>query len=201
VTTVPVAVIGDESDLQRLSFTLLLRGAFVIPLAAVAIRWPEAALVLTMVVAGGVIGTLGIFELAAGLVSGTLPSTRRFFIGHGVVSIAFGILTASIPVATLETALALSTGWLALNAFFCLLLTARRWPDWRERLAILAWSLTNVVCAMALFLAPPPTMMGLLYALALYTFMLGVVQLAAATWIHRIATQLISGVSAEGTVI
>jgi uncharacterized membrane protein HdeD (DUF308 family) len=186
------ALLGDELDLQRLSFTLLLRGAFVIPLAAVAIRWPESTLVLTMVVAGGVIGTFGIFELAAGLVSGTLPSTRWFFLGHGVVSIAFGVLTASIPVATSELALALSTGWLAFNAFFCLLLAARRWPDWRERLAILTWSLTNVVCAVALLLAPQPTTLGLLYALALYTFMLGVVQLAAAAWIHRVSSRLTS---------
>jgi hypothetical protein len=37
-------IIGDEVDVERLSFTLLLRGAFVIPLAAVAIRWPEQAL-------------------------------------------------------------------------------------------------------------------------------------------------------------
>jgi uncharacterized membrane protein HdeD (DUF308 family) len=180
---------GDDIDFERLSFTLLLRGAFVIPLAAVAIRWPEPALVLAMVAAGGVIGTFGIFELAAGLVSGTLPSTRWFFFGHGVVSIAFGVVTASIPVASSTTALALSTGWLALNALFTLLLGIRRWEHWRERLAVLAWSAVNVVCALAMFAWPPPTTFALLYALALYTFMLGMAQLAAAAWIHRASTK------------
>ncbi len=178
------AFVGGELDFERLSFTLLLRGAFAIPLAAVAIRWPEPTLVLAMVAAGGVIGTFGIFELAAGLMSGTLPSTRWFFVGHGVASIAFGVLSASIPVASAQGALALSTGWLALNASFTLLLTVRRWEHWRERLAILAWSLMNVACAVGLVLAPPPSTFALLYALALYTFMLGIVQLVAAAWIH-----------------
>ena len=176
---------GSEVDFERLAFTLLLRGAFAIPLAAVAIRWREPTLLLAMVAAGGVIGTFGIFELAAGLVSSALPSTRWFFLGHGVVSIAFGVLTASIPVASHDIALALSTGWLAVNACFSLLLSVRRWEYPGERLAILLWSGINTACAVALYLQPPPTTLALLYAAALYTFMLGIVQLIAAAWIHR----------------
>lgn len=184
----PTVAVG-ELDFERMSFTLYMRGAFAIPLAAVAIRWPEPALLLAVVAAGGVLGTFGIFELAAGLVSSSLPSTRWFFAGHGVVSIAFGILTASIPVASPETSLALSTGWLALNACFALLLAARRWENWRERLSILAWSLVNVACALALHIAPPPTTLALLYAAAFYTFMLGIAQIVAAAWIHNASTR------------
>lgn len=180
----PIVASDAEIDLGRVWFTLLSRGALAIPLAAVAIRWPEPTLVLAMVAAGGVIGTFGIIELAAGLVSGTLPSTRWFFLGHGVVSIAFGALTASIPVASIQMALALSTGWLALNAGFDLLLAVRRWERRRERLSILAWSFVNAACALALWLSPPRSTFALLYAAAFYTCMLGIAQLVAAAWIH-----------------
>ena len=84
-------IVGDEIDLSRLSFTLLLRALVVIPLATVAMLWPDA-MGVAMVAAGGVIGLFGFLELAAGLIPGTPTSTRLVFFGHGLLSISFGIL-------------------------------------------------------------------------------------------------------------
>lgn len=172
-------------EMSRLSFVLSLRGVFLILLSAVAIRWPEPTLLIAMVLAGGVVGSLGIFEVAAASVSEALPSTRVFLLGHGLVSVAFGVLTATIPVVSMPAATALSLLWLLLYLTYTLLLTARLWYRHRVREALLLWSAITATCAVALAFFSLPTVNALLYAGALYSGILGVAQLVAAAWIHR----------------
>jgi hypothetical protein len=172
-------------EMSRLSFVLFLRGMFLILLSAVAIRWPEPTLLIAMVAAGGVVGSLGVFEVAAASVSETLPSTRVFLLGHGLVSVAFGVLTATIPVVSVPAATTLSLVWLLLYLTYTLLLTARLWYRHRVREALLLWSVITATCAVAIAFFSPPTANALLYAGALYSGMLGVAQLVAAAWIHR----------------
>jgi uncharacterized membrane protein HdeD (DUF308 family) len=172
-------------ELSRLSFVLFLRGMFLILLSAVAIRWPAPALLIAMVAAGGVVGSLGIFEVAAASVSEALSSTRVFLLGHGLVSVAFGVLTATIPVVSVPAATTLSLVWLLLYLTYTLLLTARLWYRHRVREALLLWSAITATCAATIAFFSPPTVNALLYAGALYAGILGIAQLVAAAWIHR----------------
>lgn len=176
---------AETVDLERVAFSMLLSGIAAAPLAAVALRWPEPALVLAMVAAGGVIGTFGIFDLAAALASGTIPSVRAFFVGHGAASVGFGLLTASIPVASPWTGRLLAVSWLALYAAFLGLLVWRLWYSHHVRRTLIAWCGTNAVLALTLWLAAPMTTLGLLYAGAVYTFALGVMLMAAGLWIQH----------------
>jgi len=182
---------GAESiDLERVAFSMLLSGIAAAPLAALALRWPDPALVLAMVAAGGVIGTFGIFDLAAAVTSGTIPSVRTFFIGHGVASIGFGVLSVSVPVATPRVGLALAASWLALYAVFLALVAWRLWYHHNVRRALVVWSAVNIGLAGFLGLAKPMTTLGLLYAGAAYTCAFGVILIAAGLWIkHDLARQ------------
>jgi hypothetical protein len=172
-------------DLERVAFSMLLSGIAATPLAGVALRWPEPALVLAMVAAGGVIGTFGIFDLAAAFASGTIPSVRAFFVGHGAASVGFGLLTASVPVASPDIGRLGAVVWLALYAAFLGLLVWRLWYIHHVRRALTVWCGTNAVLALTLGLAEPMTTLGLLYAGAAYTFAFGVTLIAAGLWIQH----------------
>jgi uncharacterized membrane protein HdeD (DUF308 family) len=172
-------------ELSRTSFVLLLRGFFLIVLGAVAVRWPEQTLVLAIVAAGGIAGTLGIFEVATAAATEMLPSSRMFYLGHGLVFVAFGVLSASVHVATVSVATTLAIIWLTLYVAYALLLAARVWYLSPARAGLLAWAFINTACAIATARFPARTTVGLLYWGALYVAVLGVAQVVAGTWIKR----------------
>lgn len=172
-------------ELSRLAFVLFVRGVFLIILGAGAIRWPEQTLLLGIVAAGGVVGTLGIFEVAAASISETLPSTKLFLLAHGLVSILFGALTATIPVASASTAAKLSVAFMVLYAAYAFTLAARLQFVRRARNTLRAWGTFNVFGVTLLAVARPDTTNQVLYAGALYGAVLGALQLAAALWIRR----------------
>lgn len=172
-------------ELSRLAFVLFVRGVFLIVLGGVAIRWPEQTLLLSMIAAGGIVGSLGIFELAAGAISRALPSTKLFLIGHGVISIAYGALTASIPVALPSLATGMATVFSVIYGVFSLVLAARLQFVPRAREAVAGWAILNFGAAAILAAGTFPTTNALLYAGALYGAILGLFQLFAALWIRR----------------
>jgi magnesium-transporting ATPase (P-type) len=176
---------AERVDLERVAFSMLLSGIVATPLAAIALRWPDPALVLAMVAAGGVIGTFGIFDLAAAMTGGTLPSVRAFFLGHGAASVGFGLVTASIPVASPEVARTLAVTWLGLYALFLTLLVWRLWYAHHVRRALMLWCGANAVIALFLAVVRPMPELGLLYAGAAYTVAFGVMLMAAGLWIQH----------------
>ena len=176
---------AETVDLQRVAFSMLLCGIVATPLAGLAVRWPDPALVLAMVAAGGVIGTFGVFDLAAAAMSGTAPSVRVFFLGHGAATVGFGVLTLSVPVARPGLAHGLAIAWLTLYAAFLALLAWRLWYHHHVRRALVAWSAVNVVLAVVLALTGPMATLGLLYAGAAYTCAFGLLLIAAGFWIQH----------------
>ena len=174
-----------SQELSRLAFALFVRGVLLVVLGALAIRWPNHSLLFGMIVAGGVIGSIGIFEVATAAVSRALPSTRLFYIGHGLVSIGLGAITATIPVAQLGTAVVMCIVFVLAYGMFSLVLAARLQFVRRARDATLVWALFNVACALLLSLSRITDVTDLMYGGALYGALLGLLQLVAAVWIHR----------------
>lgn len=175
----------QSAELSRLAFVLFMRGLFLLVLSAAALRWPDQTLLFAIVTAGGVVGTLGIFEVAAAAISASLPSTKLFLLAHGLVSILFGALTATIPVASAAAATKLSVAFMALYAMYSFTLAARLQFIRRARRTLLAWGAFNVIGAVLLAAARPETTNQVLYAAALYGALLGVLQLAAAVGMRR----------------
>jgi uncharacterized membrane protein HdeD (DUF308 family) len=172
-------------ELSRLAFVFVVRGTFLILLSAATLRWPAQTLLLFMVAAGGVVGSFGIVEVAAASISRALPSTKLFFLAHGVVSIGFGVLTAIIPVASVDLATGLGIGWMVVYALFAVVLAARLRYVPRARTMLTLWGTFNLGCAALLAFFTPPTMIALLYAGALYAGLMGATQLLTAVWIRH----------------
>ena len=181
---------GETVNLERVAFSMLLSGILATPLAGLAVRWPDPALVLAVVAAGGVIGTFGVFDLAAAATCGAIPSVRVFYLGHGTAMLGFGVLTVCVPVARPGTAQWLAIAWLACYAVFIALLVWRLWYNHHVRRALITWSAVNGGLSGVLAITPPMTSLGLLYAGAAYTCAFGVVLIAAGLWIqHDLARQ------------
>jgi hypothetical protein len=138
-----------------------------------------------MIAAGGIVGSLGVVETAAGSISRALPSTRLFLVGHGVISIAYGALTASIPVASPSLAVRMTTAFAATYGVFAIVLAARLQFVPRAREAVAGWGILNLAAAAILAAGVFQTTNALLYAGALYGAVLGLFQLFAALWIRR----------------
>jgi uncharacterized membrane protein HdeD (DUF308 family) len=173
-------------ELSRTSFVLYVRGLSLIALAAVGVRWPEQTALLAMVAAGAVAGTIGIFEVAAALASSEQLSSRMFSLGHGLVFIGFGVVTAFIPVATVPNVLWLASAWLMLSAIYTVLLAARLSYLPRVPEALLLWGAITLGCMLVIaFLPASFTILGLCYWGALYVAALGFIELGAARWINR----------------
>jgi hypothetical protein len=176
---------GLALALSRLAFVLFVRGAFLILLGAVAIRWPEHALLLSMAAAGGVVGCFGLFEVLAASVSDTLPSTKLFLVGHGILSVALGGIAATLLVAAPPRAAMMSIAFLVAYGLYSFVLAARLQFVPRAREAAFGWGIFNLACAAVLAAVEPSRSSELLYASAFYAAVLGLFQLFAALWIRR----------------
>jgi uncharacterized membrane protein HdeD (DUF308 family) len=176
---------SESVELSRTSAVLQLRGLFLIVLGGVALRWPEQMLVLAIVAAGGIAGSLGIFEIATAVASKSLPSSRMFYLGHGLVFAGFGILTASAPVASVRVATTLTIAWLLLYVVYIMLLAGRLWYLQPAREALILWAVINFGSAIAAARFPAHSTLGLLYWGALYVAVLGFAQIVAGAWISR----------------
>ena len=144
-------------ELSRLAFVFFFRGAFLILIAAASLRWPAQTLLLFMVAAGGIVGSFGIFEVAAASISRALPSTKLFLLAHGIISIGFGVLTAIIPVASVQLATGLAITWTVVYALFALVLSARLRYVPRARVTLVCWSVVSLCCAALLVAFAPVT--------------------------------------------
>jgi uncharacterized membrane protein HdeD (DUF308 family) len=176
---------GLALELSRLAFVLFVRGAFLVLLGAVAIRWPEHTLLLSMVAAGGILGCFGLFEVLAASVSGTLPSTKLFLVGHGILSVALGGIAVALLVAGPQRAALMSIAFLVAYGMYSLVLAVRLQFVPRAREAVFGWGIFNLACAAVLASVEPSRTSELLYAAAFYAAVLGLFQLFAALWIRR----------------
>jgi hypothetical protein len=181
-----VTMSQPSAELSRTSVVLFVRGGLLIALAAVAVRWPEETLLLAMVAAGAVAGTLGLIEVAGASVSKTLLSSRIFYLGHGLIFVGFGVLTATVSVATVPAATWLIVAWLLLHVTYAFLLAARLSYLPRVRNGLSLWGTINLGCALAVsYLPAPPTILALYLWGALYVVALGIVEVVAGAWINK----------------
>jgi len=177
--------VTSTPHIKRLGFVLLVRGTLLIPLAALAVRWPDSFLLLGLVAAGAMAGSLGIFEIAAGSASDEAAQTKVFLLGHGFVQVLFGVLTACLPVVSFVAARTLTALWLVVYTSFLLLVAARVWfASAHARNALLGWSAANFAFALGVLLLPIPTLEALLYDAVTYVFVLGIVQVVGGRWIE-----------------
>ncbi|HEU4993623.1 MAG TPA: DUF308 domain-containing protein [Gemmatimonadaceae bacterium] len=172
-------------ELSRAAGTAQLRGSALVLLGCVAIRWPQETLFFSILAAGAIAGTLGIFEIAGALAGASLWSSRAFYLGEGLAFVGFGALTATVPATTPPVAARLTAAWLLVYAVYAALLAARVWYLAPARRFLIAWALVNIAVGVAVRRLAQQPLDALLYWGAFYTAILGLVELVAGSWINR----------------
>lgn len=172
-------------DRSRLAFILGVRGALLIGIGGLAIRWPDETLPGALVAVGVVAGILGLIETGLAGASRELPSTKLFLLGHGGVSIAFGVIAVVVTTAQPAIAARLALLFVLLYAAFAMLAAARLQFVPRARDAMLVWGTLNVACAAVLLFDGPFAPDAMQYTTAAYAAVLGGFQASAALWIRR----------------
>jgi hypothetical protein len=178
----------------RLGAALFARGIVLFGFAAVAIRWPEAALFFAIVGAGASAATLGFFQLGMHVASQELPSTKFFLIGDGVGALTFGMLCIGMPLLSPYAAVMLMAAWMLIYAAGMLVVSGRVWYVAPARIGLLSWSTANVAFAVAALAFVPRTLNDVLYWTAVYIWCFGLAHVAAGLWLRRRHRRLVARV-------
>lgn len=178
-------MIMARSEYQRLWHTLVVRGSLMVALGVVAMLWPEPVLVDALLAVGLLASLLGIYEASIGA---TLPRGtpgRTVVTLHGLVTLAFGLMTVGAPPVSLALGLAVVTGWLLLYAGVAFGAAVISKLSWLVRAMLATCGFVNVVLALMVALYPDRTIFILLFFGAAYAALFGAWQVAVGLWLRR----------------
>lgn len=174
-------------ETSRFATSLIVRGTLLAFLGVAAIGWPDEALVIAMVVAAGVLGVIGAYEMLLAVRTRSVTPGWMIPMASGAACVSFAILTLAFPGLAIDVTLLLVAVWLMMYAAITGALALAVWPMPRTRNALLGWTLLNVVLAIAAVSMPSATIFTLLYVGAGYALAFGALQVASGMWIRRVA--------------
>jgi uncharacterized membrane protein HdeD (DUF308 family) len=174
---------------SNVSSMLVVRGVLSILFGIVALAWPGITLTALVALFGAFALVDGIIALVSAIRNTATPFPRWVVALDGVAGIAAGLLTFFFPAATALALLyiiavwALVTGSLLLGAA----VTGPRFePGWLMALD----GVVSILFGIALIAWPGSGILAIVWALGLYTVVVGVWSLVAAYRVHRDATAL-----------
>jgi len=181
-------MVSVAKEMRQLTRTLVTRGAVYVAAGAIALAWPENALVhaMTAVAIAGVLS--GLYELTIAYdLRGGAP-LWWLVLAHGAMMLLFGILTIAAPRTLIQwpgTTIAAVDLWLFLLSGLAVAVSVYA-PSLGAAKALLSLSaVVNVVLALLASLSPMVTIFSLLYLGAVYATVLGTAELVAALFILR----------------
>ncbi len=175
--------------ISNVSTMLVFRGVLSIIFGIVALAWPGITLTALVALFGAFALIDGIVALATAIANGVTPFPRWVVALDGVAGIAAGLLTFFFPAATALALLyiiavwALVTGSLLLGAA----VTGPRFePGWLMALD----GIVSIIFGIALIARPGSGILAIVWALGLYTVVVGVWSLVTAYRVHRDANAI-----------
>ena len=180
---VPVA-----KEMRHLTRTLVARGTVYVGAGAIALAWPEDALVhaMTAVAIAGMLS--GLYELT---IAYDLRGGARLWwlvLAHGGMMLLFGMLTIGAPRTLIPwpgTTIAAVDLWLLLLSGLAVAVTVYAPSLGMAKPLLSLWAVVNVVLALLASLSPMVTIFSLLYLGAVYAAVVGAGELVAALVILR----------------
>jgi uncharacterized membrane protein HdeD (DUF308 family) len=168
-------------------WTVLLRGLAAIAFGVLAFVWPGVTLWALVLLYGAYALLDGVFSLAAAFTGHAKPLPTWWLILVGLISLAAGVVAIAWPGIT-ALALALLIGaWAVAHGIFEIIgaIQLRKEID-NEWLLILA-GLFSVIFGLLMLLAPGAGALGLIWAIAAYAVVFGIILVGLSLWLqaHR----------------
>lgn len=164
----------------------LLRGLAAIVFGVVAVLWPQITVLSLVLVYGAFALADGVFALIAAIAGKTARAPRWWLAVIGLLGIAIGVLTFLWPVVTALVLLAFIAAWAIMTGVFQIIgaIQLRKEID-NEWMLILSGAL-SVLFGLALIVAPGAGAIALIWVIAFYAILFGVMQCAFAFRLRRL---------------
>lgn len=163
----------------------VVRGCAAIAFGALAVLAPEISLVALVLLWGAYALIDGIFNLAAGVRKARAGRRWGWLVFEGIVSIAVGILTFAWPGITAMVLLALIAAWAVLTGIAEIAAAIRLRRTIRGEWLLAASGVLSIVLGVLLFLFPGPGVLALLWMIAVYAFVFGILLVGFGLRLHR----------------
>ncbi len=174
-----------RSEYQRLWHTLVWRGGLMVVLGVAAVWWPEPVLVAALLLVGALASLMGIYEVSIGAVLPRGTTGRTVVVAHGLVTLAFGLMTVGAPALPLFLSLPIVIGWLLVYTGMAVGTAVISKLSRRLRAALYAWGAINVLLAVVVALYAEATIFALLVFGAAYAALYGAWQVAVGLWLRH----------------
>jgi uncharacterized membrane protein HdeD (DUF308 family) len=184
---------SPDQRINRLSRTLVGRGAIMLILGFVAAIWPEDVLVAALFAVGATGIVLGLYEIVVATSLSDSLERWRLMMYHGLAALTFGVLTVWAPVmsvrVTLGAAVAAISIWMIAYATLAFIAAIGARASTAPRRTLIACGCVHLGFAFVALTYPEATIFSLLYFGAIYAALFGAWQLVIGTWLERSGLQ------------
>jgi uncharacterized membrane protein HdeD (DUF308 family) len=170
--------VGRET--RRLSLGFLIGGAVTLGLGVLALALPESTLIAGMLAVGMISVLFGLNQIFSASAIRTRAPLWRLLLAHGVLTLAFGLLTVGATALTLTTAFGVIAAWLVARAILAVRISHRARPTKWVRYALFASATMDTTGALLVIIIPAFTIFQYLFLGAVYAVVFGASLLLAA---------------------
>lgn len=176
-----------SGPIGRFATVLQSRGVIALLCGAAALAWPDALLLRAMLLTGIVLAVTGLYEMIFAWRNRRRNRGWPLALGDGAACFGMAVISATLTAIPFHATMLLAALWLFVCGALAFALALAVWPMRRTRLAMLAWSGTQLALAGVALVDANADLVTLLYVGAAYTIGFGIFQIAAARWMCRIA--------------
>ncbi|HRF09589.1 MAG TPA: HdeD family acid-resistance protein [Xanthobacteraceae bacterium] len=164
----------------------LLRGLAAIAFGVVAVLWPKITVLSLILVYGAFALTDGVFALVAAIAGNTARAPRWWLALIGLAGIAIGVMTFVWPIITALVLLAFIAAWAIATGVLQIIGAIQLRKEIDNEWMLILSGVLSVLFGLALIVAPGAGALALIWVIAFYAILFGVMQCAFAFRLRRL---------------
>ena len=168
----------------RVAASLFWRGGLIAACAAVAVRWPAEGLVIAAIAVGVIAIAFGALDVATALHRHRALSWWWALLLHGVLCVAFGVISLGAMALSRETMSMLFAGWLALAGVVALAVGLVARGRGTASIVGIAVFVASAAGNLIVLTDQRVSALQLLYAGAAYAALLGFTEVGLGRWLR-----------------
>jgi uncharacterized membrane protein HdeD (DUF308 family) len=165
-------------ETRRLALGFVVSGSVTFALGVLALALPESTLIASMLAVGLISVLFGLNQILSAAAIRLRAPLWRLVLAHGVLTLAFGLLTVGATRLSLSTAAGLIAAWLVVRSILAVRILVRAQPAKRIRYALTASAVIDGLGALLVVAIPAFTIFQYLFFGAVYAVVFGASQLA-----------------------
>ena len=171
-------------ETRRLALGFVICGSLTFGLGVLALALPETTLIPAMLAVGLIAVLSGLNQILSAVSIRARAPMWRLLLAHGLLTLAFGLLTVGATALSLTMAVSVITAWLAARAILALRILFRARPTKWSRYALVTSAVVDAGGAILMIVIPAFTIFQYLFFGAVYAVVFGASQVGAGIVLH-----------------